>query len=206
MSLPSLSSLSSILIRQKRELGELFGFETRNRYEILRPTGGLLGYCAEQQKGVLGFILRQLLGHWRSFTLYIFNSDRQIIFRADHPFRFYFSEIKVYSEKTQEYMGCIKRRFHIFHTRFDILDKTGQLLFQVKRPLWRFWRFNVYNNSEECARIEKKWSGVLYETFTDKDNFAINFLAPQLNDHQKWLLVLAGVFVDLMYFERKAGR
>ena len=54
------------------------------------------------------------------------------------------------------------------------------------------------------ALIEKKWSGLLTEMFTDKDNFRVAFLDPGLSAEQRMLVLAAAVFVDLQYFERKA--
>jgi len=34
----------------------LFGFETRNKYEILSPEGASVGFAAEQEKGFGGFL------------------------------------------------------------------------------------------------------------------------------------------------------
>lgn len=82
----SLERETEIFVRQKRELAELFGFETRNKYEITRRDKTLLAYAAEQSKGLMGLIGRQFLGHWRSFDLLIFNPQRQVIYRAHHPF------------------------------------------------------------------------------------------------------------------------
>ena len=74
----NLSKESQVIVKQKRELAELFGFETRNKYEITNTDGNLLGYCAEQQKGLLGFLFRQFLGHWRSFELHFYDADRKV--------------------------------------------------------------------------------------------------------------------------------
>src|SRR5262245_11336298 len=61
-----LDAAPGLVVQQRKELVELFGYETRNKYEIRTQSGQQLGFAAEQQKGVLGFLVRQLVGHWRS--------------------------------------------------------------------------------------------------------------------------------------------
>ncbi len=90
----NLQNCSQLIVRQRKELAELFGFETRNKYEILTEGGNLIGYCAEQQKGILGFLFRQFLGHWRSFDLHFCDADRKLFLTSKHPFRFFFKNLK----------------------------------------------------------------------------------------------------------------
>ncbi|MES2768742.1 MAG: phospholipid scramblase-related protein [Bdellovibrionota bacterium] len=56
-----LANLRTVLVTQVHELGEWFGFETRNKYQIMNKDQVIIGYAAEQQKGILGLILRQYL-------------------------------------------------------------------------------------------------------------------------------------------------
>ncbi len=68
-----LKNYSKLIIRQRRELFELIGFETRNKYEICDADKNVIGFCAEQNKGILGFLFRQFLGHWRSFEIHFYD-------------------------------------------------------------------------------------------------------------------------------------
>ena len=58
--------------------------------------------------------------------------------------------------------------------------------------------------NREMARIEKKWSGLLTEVFTDKDIFRVTFIDPELTQQEREVLVAAAVYIDLQYFETKA--
>ena len=53
-------------------------------------------------------------------------------------------------------------------------------------------------------QIRKRWSGGLKELFTDADNFAIELQPGPLSPVERRLLLVAAIFVDLMFFERKA--
>ena len=45
----NLQQLSGLVITQRRELAELIGFETRNKYEIKNEQAQVIGFCAEQR-------------------------------------------------------------------------------------------------------------------------------------------------------------
>ena len=46
---------------------------------------------------------------------------------------------------------------------------------EVSSPFWRLWTFPFAARGAEVASVQKKWSGLLAEAFTDKDNFAVDF-------------------------------
>jgi uncharacterized protein YxjI len=192
-----------LYVRQIRELAELFGFETRNKYAITTPDRQEVAYAAEQQKGVLGFLLRQFLGHWRRFELVFFGPDRQPLLRAVHPFRFLFQRLEIHGADGS-FLGALQQRFAVFTKRFDVLGPTGELVFEMRSGFLQFWTFPFYRGGREVAVIEKKWSGALTELFTDKDNFRIRFLERAMAIDERLLVLASALFVDLQYFERKA--
>jgi len=51
--------------------------------------------------------------------------------------------------------------------------------------------------------VKKKWSGLLTEAFTDKDNFAVEL--GNLDENQRRLVLAAAIYIDLMFFEKKAS-
>ncbi len=200
-----------LYVRQKRELAEFFGFETRNKYAISTPDRREVLYAAEQRSGFLGMLALHFLGHWRSFDIAFFQSDslaagpgqnRQEAFRAHHPFRFFFQRLEVSSNGRP--IGAIQQRFGLLTKRFDVLDAQGQLVFEMRSGFLKMWTFPFFRGDAQVAVIEKKWSGVLTEMFSDKDNFRVAFLDPNLSAELRMLVLAAAVFVDLQYFERKA--
>ena len=52
--------------------------------------------------------------------------------------------------------------------------------------------------------MQKKWSGLLAEAVTDKDNFLVDFGNGPLGENERRLVLAAALFIDLQYFERKA--
>lgn len=203
MSQLELGSRNRLFINQVREVAELFGFETRNKYQILDEQKRPLGYAAEQGKGLFGFLFRQYFGHWRKFDVHFFSPDRSIAFVAHHPFRWIFQRVEV-RDATGRPMGAIQQRFSLFTKRFDVEDARGLTIMEVASPLLKFWTFTFMQRGRQVAQIQKKWSGLFNEFLTDKDVFMVEFTDPAMPPNDRALIVAASIFVDLIYFERKA--
>lgn len=204
MSLEILQNKSSVLIHQRKELFELVGFETRNKYEVLDESGQPIFFIAEGQKGISGMLLRQFLGHWRSFELGVFDSARRQIAVGRHPFRFIFPQMDVSLSVTGQSIGYSQKQFSILSKRYSIFSSDGDAL-SINSGLFSPWTFKIENNGVEVASIKKNWSGALKEIFTDSDNFTLSFHGANMSNEQKLLLMMLTVLVDLNHFERKAG-
>jgi len=159
-------------MRQKFEIAELVGFETRNKYVIETEQGAVIGFAAEQQKGILGFLFRQFLGHWRTFEITFFDQERQPVLVARHPFRWWFQRLEVRTPEG-EYLGALQQRFAILTKKFDVEGPLRECLMAVRSPIWKIWTFPFIQNGQEVALIQKKWSGLLTEMMTDKDRFRV---------------------------------
>jgi len=200
--LAPLAAYPSLIIRQRRELAEFFGYETRNKYEVLTTDQQPILYAAEAGKGVGAMMMRQLLGHWRTFEIQVFDMGRNVVLRAVHPFRLFFQRLEVH-DASGRLLGAMQQRFSLFSKRFDVLDASGSLLFTVRSPFWRRWTFEFERAGRQVAVVAKKWSGVLREFFTDADTFRLDF-QPDLSPVERALVLAAGLFIDLQYFEQKA--
>lgn len=194
---------SEIHVVQRRELVELLGFETRNKYSI-EADGVPFAFAAEQGKGGLAFLARWFLGHYRRFEIHFFDAARSLVLRAVHPFRWFLQRLDVHAADGA-LLGSIQQRFAIFYKAFDVLDPQGRVLLSVRSPIFRPWTFSLTRYDQEVARIEKKWSGLLREAFTDADRFRILFLAPDLGLDERTLSLAAAIFVDLLYFENRGS-
>jgi len=197
----SLRQADALIIQQQFELAELFGFETRNKYAI-RADACTLGFAAEQGGDFFSFLFRQFLGHWRTFEITLFDSMRQPVLRALHPFRFLFQRLEV-SLADGTFLGVIQQRWSFFSKRFDVLAADGRIIMTVDSPLWRLWTFPFRRGGQELAVVQKRWTGLFAEAFTDKDSFLVK-LGNDLSDTERALVLVAGIFIDLQYFEQKA--
>jgi uncharacterized protein YxjI len=198
-----LDRADGLVVAQQKELAELFGFETRNKYAIRTLSGAPLAFAAEQQKGVLGFLLRQFLGHWRTFDIVVFDAGRLPVLSAQHPFRWFFQRLEI-ADTAGRALGAVQRRWSWLTKRFDVEDDRGNVLLVVNSPFWRPWTFTFQRGEQVVATIRKRWSGGLKELFTDADNFAVELQPGPLSPVERRLLLVAAIFVDLMFFERKA--
>lgn len=198
-----LSRSVELQVVQRKELAELFGFETRNKYAI-EADGVPVAFAAEQGKGAGALVARYFLGHYRRFEIHFFDAERNLTFRAIHPFRWFFKRLEVVDASGRS-IGAIQQRFAILSKRFDVQDAAGNVVLSVSSPLWRPWTFAFTRSGGELARIEKKWAGLLSEAFTDGDRFRVVYSSWDLGVDERVLVLAAAIFVDLMYFEQKAG-
>jgi uncharacterized protein YxjI len=205
--LPPLTSHSELVVVQKIELAEaLFDYESRNKYTIYGSSRQPVAYAAEQGKGLWASLARGLMRHWRTFEIHLFTPDRQLVVRAEHPFRWFaFHECLRVVDARGTVLGSIERRFAFFSKVFEVLGPTGELLLRVDSGLFRPWTFEFKSGGQRHALVEKKWSGLLKEMFTDADTFRLVFENPGLRDDTRWLLIVAALFIDLQFFEDNAG-
>ena len=195
-----LSSNQRLFVKQIHEIGEWIGFETRNKYQIVAEDGTPVAFAAEQQKGIFGFLLRQYLGHWRTFDVHFFSRDRKTLLVGHHPFRWFFERIELNEHGKR--IGAIQKRFSILSKRFDVENERGRVILEVSSPIWRIWSFVFRRAGRDVASVKKRWSGLLSEAFTDRDNFLVEF-GPEMTDSEKKLVMASAIFIDLLYFERK---
>jgi uncharacterized protein YxjI len=197
-----LAGHSKLTVKQSHELAEWIGFETRNKYRVLDEQERPVAYAAEQQKGILGFLLRQYLGHWRGFEIHFFTPERGKALVARQPFRFLFQRLEV-SDAGGRPIGALQQRFSILKKRFDVQDPAGNVILKMSSPLLRIWTFPFLRAGKQVALIRKKWAGILAEALTDKDTFQVEY-DPALTEDERSLVLAASVFIDLRYFEHKA--
>ena len=192
-----------IKIKQIRELIELFGFETRNKYALSSENDEPLGFAAEQGKGIFGLLFRSILGHWRKYEIHFFDTQRQFQFKAYHPFRWFFQCLEI-NDSDNKLIGRLEQRWGILTKKFDIHDASDTVIAEMRSGLFRIWSFPIKKNGNDYAHITKKWGGFLKEIFLDADSFLLEYKDPSIADATKKTLLAAAIFVDLQYFEKKA--
>ena len=185
-------------------MAELFGFETRNKYQVLDEQNRQVMFVAVQQKGMLEFFFRQWFGHWRPYDLHFFDENRQPVMEARHPFGFIFQKLFVY-DKTGALLGSFRQRFAFFRRHFDVMNEHNDVIMEVRTGLVFItnWTFPFFRQGREVASVAKKFSGLFTELVTDKDNFLVKFNDPELNLKERSLVIAAAVFIDILYFETK---
>ncbi len=192
-----LASVDGLVISQQKEWGEIVtGFETKNQYAVMDPSGQPL-YTAVEEDG--STLMRLFLKSLRPFEITVTGPGQNTILRAKKPFRFYFHELEVV-DPHGKVLGLIKRRFSILRRRYTAQDTAGKELFQLFGPLLKPWTFEIMRGGTSHGKITKKWSGLLKEGFSDADNFGITF--PRGWDQKARLILLGAVFlIDFAHFE-----
>jgi uncharacterized protein YxjI len=200
-----INQYEKLIIKQRFEGFELLGYETRNKYEVLDEQNNKVAFAAEQGKGIFSFISRQFLGHWRNFEVHFFNENKDEFLIAKHPFRFYFERLDIH-EDNGALIGSLERKFSLLSKKFDVMNERGEVIYKMRSPIWKIWTFPFFKNGREVASIQKKWSGLLTEAFTDKDTFLVDFGKESLSTNDKLIMLAASVFIDLRFFENKANQ
>ncbi|MCM2348598.1 MAG: phospholipid scramblase family protein [Bacteriovoracaceae bacterium] len=201
-----ISSAQILHVQQMWEGFEIvLGFESRNKYKILDENLNPVAFAAEQSTGLMGTILRQVVGHWRSFNVIIFNEKREKTYLLEFPFRWFFKTLYLKDLEGRE-IGHLQEKFAIFRKKFDVHDKNGRIVAKINSSFFKFWTFEFFDGHKSLGKIQKKWSGVLGEIFTDKDNFVITYNDPALNHDVKALMLATCLMVDIIYFENNQGR
>ncbi len=196
-----LLNYQKLFIRQTGEPFELLGFETRNRYAIYDEQKNTIGFLTEQGKDFGSFLMRQWFGHWRPFDVHILSVSRKLLLTLHQPFRFWFKRIEL-RDPSGGYIGAIQQRFAILHKYFVIENVQGEVMCEVKSPFFRIWTFAFTRHGIEIAKLTKRFSGLLTELFTDRDNFVIEFKSRKLTEDERRLILAAAVFIDVSYFEQ----
>ncbi len=181
----------------------ILGWESRNKYRILDENLNPLAFAAEQSSGLGGTILRQILGHWRSFKVTIFNEEKQKVFDLNFPFRWFFKTM-ILTDADGRSVGRLEQRLAFFRKKFDVYDKENRLVAKINSSFFKFWTFEFFDGGRSLGKIQKKWSGMLGEIFTDKDNFVVSF-TPMANPETKALMLATCLMVDIIYFENNQG-
>jgi uncharacterized protein YxjI len=181
----------------------VLGWESRNKYRILDERQSPVAYAAEVKTGILGALMRGFLGHWRTFNVTIYNQNRTDEYFLNFPFRWFFKTLFVKEAKGSD-IGYLQQRFAIFRKKFDIYDRHHKKIGFINSSFFRFWTFDIYNpHAVKMASIKKKWSGVLSEMFTDRDNFVVEYYDQGLSEEVRALILSTCIMVDIVYFERK---
>jgi len=200
------SGPQKLSVRQrKRWLEILTSFDARNTYAVYDQDGQPVLNVEEQGKGFGNFLKRVFLGAFRPFTSHVEDlaGQRQLL-TLRRPFRFYFHRLEV-RDVDGNLLGAIQRRWTWFRRKYTVEGAEGQEVATLFGPLLRPWTFKILlpgDAKQEVGLLQKKWSGLAKELFTEADNFWITLDGVQ-DAGLRALLFSATVLIDVVHFERK---
>lgn len=194
-----LDGVSTLIVSQVKEWGEILsGFEFKNKYRVLDPSGGEVFLAVEKAKNPL---LRIFLKALRPFEIEILTPPQIPTLKLKRPFRFYFHELEV-RDAADQLKGKIVKQFSVMRRIYSVSDPMGNEMYQLFGPLLHPWTFNIISGGQEVGKITKKWSGGMKEVFTDSDNFAVHF-PNGASEAQKAVLLGAVFLIDFVHFENR---
>lgn len=198
----ALSQGSQLIIKQKRELTEIFlGLETRNQYLLFDHQGAPCGTIVERGSGIKAFLKRLLLKSHRPFVIDVMDAAGKVILEMSRPFFWFFSDISI-RVPNGPLLGSAHRKFAILYKIYELRDANGQAFAKIQSSMFKIWTFAIRDtNNNEVARISKKWSGGLKEIFTDADNFMIDFGTASWTAAQRAVILASAISVDFDFFE-----
>lgn len=208
-----LHALDQLVCHQKVDVAEIFvNWECANRYAILTKQGQQVYYAFEESD----MCLRQLCKNQRSFVLHIVNNLNQEVFTIRRPLKFCadgccwcaFSnccsqELSVYLPDgiplghVQQGCACCSHEFRIYDgNRQHQLTVTGRAIFACCSVEYQV----KSRDGKLLGKIQKKFSGVGEEFFTNADKFGVQF-PEDLDVKLKAVLIGAMFLIDFMVFE-----
>jgi len=198
-----LANKSQLFIKQDVEVFEaMTGFETENSYSVLDRSGaGLFRICEKS-----GVCARMCCGNKRPFSLHIHNVREPGRFLVvKRPYRWYFQELQIFEGSGPDgggpLLGSVVRDFAFLQRNYTIYGADGAPLLKIEGPFFSPWTFNIFDGEgTQIGQVNKKWSGLAQEIFTDADNFGVQF-PRNLPLVAKALLLAAVILIDFMYFE-----
>lgn len=193
-----------LTVRQRKKWLEILtSFDARNIYVVYDEMGNPVFNVEEQGSGFGAFMKRVFLQAYRPFTSHVEDlTQNRPMLVLRRPFRFIFHRLEV-RDSQGTLIGAIQRKWTWFRRKYIVEGPDGQEIATLFGPFFRPWTFQVRmpGSEAEVGLVQKKWSGLLKEVFTEADNFWVSF--DKVTDvNLRALLFAATVLIDIVHFER----
>lgn len=194
-----------LTVRQKKRWLEiLLSFEVKNTYEVFDELGAPALRVREQGKGFMSLLKRLFLGTMRPFHVLVTDvSTGQVLLELHRPFRFIFHRLEVRTARG-ELLGAIQKKWSWIRRVYHVESERGHTVAELFGPLLRPWTFEIRAGDRVLGLVQKRWSGLGKEMFTDADNFGVD-LAQVTDPRLKVLAFAAVVLIDVVHFEKAKG-
>lgn len=189
-------------VRQRKKWLEiLLSFEFRNSYDVFDETQVAVFKVKETSSGFMAFLGRMFLGTMRPFRVSITDlTTGDIVLELKRPFRFMFHRLEVFAGNGEK-IGAIERRWSWVRRIYTIQDAQGHEIATLFGPFLKPWTFEIKMGEQVIGMVQKRWSGLAKELFSDADNFGIDL--SQISDPTlKGLAFASIVLIDVVHFER----
>jgi uncharacterized protein YxjI len=189
--------------QRKRWLEILTSFDAKNTYAVYDEAGNPVFNVQEQGGGFGNFLKRLFLRSMRPFRSNVedLTAGTQLL-SLRRPFRFIFHRLEV-STPDGKLLGALQKRWTWFRRKYTVEGPGGEELATLFGPFFRPWTFKIMlpGQAQEVGLIQKKWSGLAKEMFTQADNFWIEF-GEVTDPRLRAILFSATVLIDVVHFEQ----
>jgi uncharacterized protein YxjI len=194
-----------LTVRQKKRWLEiLLSFELKNSYDVYDEQGRASLQVKEQGSGFWSFLKRIFLGPLRPFRVHVDDVESGLtVLALDRRFRFLFHRLEVFTIDGK-YLGAVQKKWSWLRRIYHLESEAGQLSAELFGPLFKPWTFEIRLGERVVGTIQKRWSGLTKEFFTDADNFGIE-LSGVTDARLKLLAFAAVVLIDVVHFEKAKG-
>uniref|UniRef100_A0A1I7UVB9 Phospholipid scramblase n=1 Tax=Caenorhabditis tropicalis TaxID=1561998 RepID=A0A1I7UVB9_9PELO len=215
-----LSHLEMIQIYQLKELMEILGWETRNKYVLKNANGEQCYYAFEESD----CCERCCCGGQRGFVMHIVDNFKREVLTITREFKCCGNgcggrccgsmsccqqECTV-SSPSMGHLGIVRQSESCCTSNFDVLDADGRVVFQIDGPDCcvlagcgdKEFSIRAAHSETVIGAITKKWGGWLRETLTRADTFFVSF-PRDLDVKLKGVLLGATFLIDFMQFEQR---
>lgn len=195
----SLLDRNGIGIHQQRKLMEL-----RNEYTLVDEAGQTIGTANQERQGFLAVLTRVFsdLDVALPMTIEVRDTAGNLVLEIDKP---WFTWRVSVSSPTAGQLGSITKKVRLGKARFQLSGAGGHDLGEVRAQNWRARDFTILDaDGTEVARVTKEWRGILTESFTDADSYAVTF-SPELSDPLKSLAFASALAVDIVMKQKDSG-
>lgn len=170
-------------------------FKAANNYDILDPESQeVIMECREPNLGFFTKFFRFTdYKRMTPFEVIITDSHGNKVITVKRGFSLILSDVEVFDENDQ-LIGSFKQKFFSIGGKFDVLNKSGEKLCQLKGK-WTSWDFKFILDDTEFAHVSKEWAGLGKELFTTADNYMLEINKDVPDDNPMRQLILGAVMV-----------
>lgn len=193
--------MRTLKVRQRRRwLEAIFSLEFKNKYDFADEMGAPVLHVQEEGNGVLAVLKRLFMSTWRPFEASVLDANGAYVMTLRRRFRFFFHRLEVEAANGRP-LGAVQKRWSWVRRIYTIEGPTGQERLQLFGPILKPWTFEIRDGERKVGQIQKRWSGMANELFTDADQFGVDVI--DITDPQeRALAVAATVLIDVVHFER----
>ena len=175
-------------------------FKFKNEYSLYNEKGEVIGAIHQilsTWEKVRSLLLSQKI---TPFSYEIRNDRDEVIAQIKKGWTFWLPKIQLIMDG--ENIGVIHQRFKLIKPKFDIYDKTNNLIGSIKGN-WSHWQFDITDaQGNTMGQVSKKWAGIAKEFFTTADKYIVD-IDQNIKDVKSRMLVLsAALTIDLVLKEQ----